>query len=96
MQGTYVDRLANGNHPITGGIRSPTVESRVFEGDQDRRQGGVGVPLPARLRRVPLHAHNASLGPRHQQLILDQGCYRLKVTRTTGRSPTDAEAGGGI
>ena len=30
-----VDRLSNGNHLITGGIRSPTVESRVFEVTKD-------------------------------------------------------------
>ena len=30
-----VDRLPNGNHLITGGIRSPTTESRVFEVTKD-------------------------------------------------------------
>lgn len=30
-----VDRLSNGNHLITAGIRSPTVESRVFEVTKD-------------------------------------------------------------
>jgi hypothetical protein len=32
-----VDRLPNGNHLIAGGIRSPTVESRVFEVTTDKK-----------------------------------------------------------